>query len=258
MKKFLLCLLAVLMTIPAVSAQFSTYAEFKNAVAEVNAICPVDLTPLGYVSSVELTDSPRRLTYTLMITNEMISYELMSTRKQVLKDNVSQLMCTDQMKMLIQPCVKFQVSFCFRYKWHDGQTIDVIFSVSELSTLYNTEVDQDQVSYNMVEQMIANESAQCPIKVDEGMIEQSVYRFEDNIYYEILVDETKYDISSLNTNQSLLRKYMQDMLATPGMRVMIKCVADCGYNVVFLLVGSDTGRTCEMKFTNDELKQIIQ
>ncbi|MGN0223342.1 MAG: hypothetical protein ACI4AM_04870 [Muribaculaceae bacterium] len=258
MKKFFLCLMAVLMTIPVVSAQFSTYAEFKAAMSSANEMCPIDLSPLGYITSIELTDSPRQLTYTVIINSTMVSYEVLNGQRQMMKNNVKQMLCTDQMKILINPCVQHRVSFCFRYKWPDGKLIDITFTPSELNTIYNTEVDDTQVSRNMVEQMIAGESAQCPINLGSGMTEQSVYRFEDNIYYEIQLDESIYDIASLNTNQSMMRQYMEELLTTPGMKAMLAHVVNCGYNIVFLYVGSNSGRTYEMKFTNTELKRMQQ
>lgn len=260
MKKFLLCLLAVLMTVPALSAESSSYDDFKRGIVGVNERCPIDYSPLGYISSIVLTESPRQLTYTLEVTDESAVYEEYCAQQQQFRQYVSQAMCRQSMRFFIQTCIEYEVAFCFRYKWNDGKTMDILFTPGELNAIINN-VEQSQISSSLVEQMIEMEAGKCPRQVDEGMIERSVYRVDDNVCYEIQFDEEMYEVDifdAISADQGLKRLFFLDMVSQPAVRTFMQSVIECGYNIVFVFVGNSSDYSCEIKLTNAELREIIK
>ncbi|MGN0223340.1 MAG: hypothetical protein ACI4AM_04860 [Muribaculaceae bacterium] len=257
-KQFLLWLLAFVMSVPATCAQTADYEAFKRDVVMSNASCPIDQSPLGYIASIEILESRHALIFTTMITSPMITYEAISPQYDSMKQSISQMFGLDQMRPLLEPCVKFKLAFIYRFKWQTGQSLDFEYSVKELTAIFNADADQAQVMRDVVEQMIVRENDRCPVETENGVTEQSVYRFEENIYYEFIVDEDKFNLEDLITNNELFRQTLAESFKQPGMIVTIRNIYTCGYNLVFLYVGSASGRVCELKFTNEELEQIIQ
>ena len=258
MKKFFLCLLAVLMAVPALSAQINTYEDFKREIAAGNSQCPVDVSPIGYVTSIELDERQRILCFTAMVNNPMLSYVLVLQQKENMRQNLSLALCSSEMKMMVEPCVRFNVAYVLRFKWSTGEMIDFKYTPAELSRLYNTDIDDNEVSHAMIERMIASEAAQCPRVVESGITSECVYRFENNIYYEFSLDENLYPIDVFYENESKAREPMERYLRLPAMLTTVKHLVNCGYNVVLLYVGKTSGRTFEVTFTTEDLQKLIR
>lgn len=256
MKKILLTLLAVVAIGLSASAATS-FNDFKAFIEAHNRLCPVDMPPIGQIESITVDDNSRSLIYTVSVTSDVLSYELMDSQRDAIKNTFAQVLSTADVKPMAAACLQYGVSLTFRFKWSPAQILDFSFSTAEIRSILSTETPEAVVRKNLVDQMVEREHARCPEDQGDGMILTDVYRSDNVVYYEFTIDETIYDVNDLNRDNSAMRRQTEQYFEPRVMREPLKSMVACDYQLHFVYIGNTSGMVYEMILTVDDLQRLI-
>lgn len=252
-------MLMVLMFVTA-SCESNYRALLKNQVKEGNKDCPVyvgediELSRMAYDDDANLV----QFYYTI----DDYNFTVIKNNLEVTKSNVLSAFYDDKdpdTGSLIKLMTKANAGLQLIYmsSTTGDEKLEITITPEEIQKFIDNPEEVVLTPEQELDNIISMEGSVCPYEMDEGLIMNRVYVDGDDAVYECLADETLYDIDQMRANNYALKESIrQGFNSDPTMANAANIFAKNNKNLVFRYKGDRTGKTVDVVYTAEELRNV--
>lgn len=260
MKK-LMCLFALMAMMLTFSAcENSTIKELKQEIEKVNKACPQNMGLMGDMMSAKYNDDTKTAEFYYITNDEFVDIDLLRKNKDMVRLSFKSLLNDNsEFSKAMKLASDAGVGLKYTFKSKDtGKSVDVVLTSEDIKKALNEPVYEEATYELQLKTMIENENSTYPQDLGSGLTMQSVKLTDDYVVYLCYMDEDIFDMSMIDEEtKEAMKDGIIGMMDDITIKTQLKIFVKNGKGLVYRYQGDESGKTVDIIFSVDELKQHL-
>lgn len=253
----------LLIQILAISCVNQNVLKLKNIVDSIDAACPVPIGSAGRFESIRYNEEENKIFIKISTTDEFAYQFLDDRNKENIRNNLKMLFLDNSNQDLCKAIVNAGAALNVTYTLPStGQSVIFELSSSELNELKDSKLTDQDRQIAIIRNKLATENNRLPMELDQGLTMTKVSYENDNIIFNIEVDETLYDIKLITSSESEIKKSIiseftqsQNDLAVQN---ELKLLTSSGVGYIYRYYGNKSHKGIDIVFSPKELQKLMR
>lgn len=238
-----------------VLASCTQKSKLKVIIAAANARCPVSLGTLGEV--VSITFDGNDMVYTISADEDFCDLDLMRQNADVVKKEIASEFATTDADELLEQIIQAKAGLKYVYIGKSsGDRVECCLTTSDLEDIKSGKFDEDEIALESLREQARQTNQSCPMKIDDGIVLNSVFLDESNFVYLYTVDT---DIADLEEQKDAVKQGMKEELNPSDLtlKALVQLCVKCDKGFLYRYTDGVSEDKVDIVFGVDELKEMF-
>lgn len=223
--------------------------DSEDWVKSINDLCPIDMGPMGQLTSVRLNEKEKTIIFNYTVVPEVMNIQIFRENPEFAMRgrNIMGMQLLSEYPVLIES----GCSMVWHYEYPDNSmSYDIELSAEEMRELARISKSQDEIDDMMIDYYLEltniNSSDSLTAHIDKN----------DFVIVEMLGEEDP-DLSTFDIYYDATKEYIKNMIRIPSETKYFKALVRRGMGIRYEIGKPGTDRTVTFRFSPDEIREIL-
>lgn len=247
--------------IPFMSSCNQSERVLKEALVEMNAMCPIDAGMVGEISGVSYDSDLKQVKFSYLIDETFVPLEFYSVNTDLAKQSGALVFSANETKKFLQYIADANASLVAEYESKQtGSMIQIEFSNQEIEEIIEKEYTDKERAQLLFDIQFQMTKSMLPMRTDDFTIFSDV-KVEDGAWvycYEIEAGSLYALMYSMMEEEEIKSSFAESFSSDPTFQMLFRMLSDLDMGLKYSYLDSNGNDLFEASFTPDELRQYLE
>lgn len=258
----LFLLLSIIVMTACESAHEKQIKKLKKEIAEVNAVCPINVGIAGDVISMKYDDKSNTVSVYYAVNEDISGHLFLNQNQENMKKQLRLLFSHKEGLPIIKDIVKAKASFSAKYKAiSSGKTVEFTLPYAELKDMVDHPLADNEINRMILDNSVVMQNASLPSDIGDGMTVTKVEIVGDKVIYHTKLNEDLISVKLLKNKSKefkmVLEEYFKSMREDQAFQRDFNMMYSLGLGYTCRYFGDKSKDSVDITFSADELKDLM-
>lgn len=232
-----------------------TNSKLKTMVDDANKDCPLSMGEMGEVSSITLEGE--NVVFSYSIDEQYVDIDALSENGETIKSSIISALSQSSKEMFVEMDKENAGLVLNLVGKTSKKTCTLKISPEECKSILKSINDgTSDTPIETLKKQIEATNVQLPMTIEEGLVLYEMTLEGDYAVYNYNVDESMYDINTMEQNKEQTKAEIKAMLTSGSDMALEKFVKSCknaNKGIAYKYIGSNSGKSYQINFPISEL-----
>lgn len=233
--------------------------KLKAEIEAADRLCPVNMGVMGTMVGIKYDVQQKEVQMHFSLNDDLVKIDVLKENEQLIVRTIQLSFSKGESKGMLSQLVSADAGLSLTFdSASTGKSFTVKLSPEDIKDMYDRPMADDEINRLILQNQLVIENSRCPYAVADGMEMVRAYDDGDNIVYACRVDETMYDVATIERAKEEIKQDQRSFFDDPIMKRQLGIIRSLGKGFVYRYYGDTSGESADIVFTPDEIGLLLK